>query len=102
MKYAVVAASVFAGDFFLKKHMEEQRDMQERTEILGGKLELKKYHNSGLRGGAEFYGKTAETGEKGQRRNSSGFEPSVVWYVTKREKSRCTGGAEPCFRRRSQ
>ena len=47
MKYAVVAASVFAGDFFLKKHMEEQRDMQERTEILGGKLVLKKYHNRG-------------------------------------------------------
>ncbi len=46
MKYAAVAATVFAGDFFLKKHMEE-RGFQEETQICRGKIVLKKYHNKG-------------------------------------------------------
>ena len=46
MKYAFVAAAVFAGDFFLKKHMEE-REFQEGKELLWGRVVLKKYHNKG-------------------------------------------------------
>ena len=46
MKYAFVAAAVFAGDFFLKRHMEE-REFQEGTELLWGRVVLKKYHNKG-------------------------------------------------------
>ena len=46
MKYAAVAAAVFAGDFFLKKHMEE-RPFQEETEQCRGRIVLKKYHNKG-------------------------------------------------------
>lgn len=48
MKYAVVAATVFAGDFFLKKHVEEHRDMKEQTEICGGRIVVRKYHNGGV------------------------------------------------------
>lgn len=47
MKYAVVAATVFAGDFFLKEHMEKQRNLKEETEICGGRVVIKKYHNKG-------------------------------------------------------
>ena len=46
MKYAFVAAAVFAGDFLLKKHMEE-REFQEGKELLWGRVVLKKYHNKG-------------------------------------------------------
>lgn len=45
MKYAALAASVFTGEFFLKKYMEEQR--QEEREILGGRILLKTYRNKG-------------------------------------------------------
>ena len=48
MKYAAVAVTVFAGDFFLKKHMEEQRDLKEQTEICGGRIVVRKYHNEGV------------------------------------------------------
>lgn len=46
MKYAAVAAMVFAGDFFLKQHMEE-RGFQEEAELCSGRIVLKKYHNKG-------------------------------------------------------
>lgn len=44
MKYAAIAAAVFAGEVFLKKHMEKQK---EEREILGGRVVLKTYHNEG-------------------------------------------------------
>lgn len=47
MNYAVVAATVFAGDFFLKEHMEKQRDLKEETEICRGRVRIKKYYNKG-------------------------------------------------------
>lgn len=46
MKYAAVAAAVFAGDFFLKEQVEKRKDLKE-TEILKGRIILKKYHNRG-------------------------------------------------------
>lgn len=46
MKYAAVAAAVFAGDFFLKKQSEKRKDWNER-EICRGRIVLKKYHNRG-------------------------------------------------------
>lgn len=48
MKYVLVATVVFGGDFFLKKHIEEQRAFQEETELLGGKIIVKKCHNKGM------------------------------------------------------
>lgn len=47
MKYAVIAAAVFSGDFFLKKHMDETRELNKKTEICKGKLALQKYYNDG-------------------------------------------------------
>ncbi len=46
MKYAAVAAAVFAGDFFLKEQSEKRKDWNER-EICRGRIVLKKYHNRG-------------------------------------------------------
>lgn len=47
MKYAIVAATIFAGDFFLKEHMEKQQEIQGKTELCKGRVRLKKYHNKG-------------------------------------------------------
>lgn len=47
MKYAVVAATVFAGDFFLKEHMEKQESLSKEIEICKGRIVIKKYHNKG-------------------------------------------------------
>lgn len=47
MKYVMIAASVFAGDYFLKSHMEEQQDTQGEKELCKGRIRLKKYHNKG-------------------------------------------------------
>ena len=47
MKYAIVAAAVFAGDFVVKEHIEKQRDGKEETVICSNKVVVKKYHNTG-------------------------------------------------------
>lgn len=47
MKYAVVAAVLFAGDFFLKEYIEKQEDEKKETEICRGRVVVKKYHNKG-------------------------------------------------------
>lgn len=47
MKYAALVSSVFAGDFFLKKQIEEHYDEEKRKEILNGKIVVRKSHNSG-------------------------------------------------------
>ena len=47
MKYAAAVAAVFAGDFFLKEHVEQRRGWNEETELLGGRIVWKKYHNRG-------------------------------------------------------
>ena len=47
MKYAMAAAAVFAGDFFLKEHKEKRRECKEETKICGGRVVIKKYHNKG-------------------------------------------------------
>ncbi len=46
MKYAAVAAAVFAGDFFLKEQVEKQKDWKE-AKLCRGRIILKRYHNRG-------------------------------------------------------
>ncbi|MCI9533175.1 MAG: signal peptidase II [Lachnospiraceae bacterium] len=48
MRYAMVAASVFAGDYFLKGRMEARQDAQEGKELCKGRIRLRKYHNKGV------------------------------------------------------
>ncbi|MFG6383068.1 MAG: signal peptidase II [Lachnospiraceae bacterium] len=48
MKYILVATTIFAGDFFLKKHIEEQRDFKEETKLFSGKVTVRKCHNRGM------------------------------------------------------
>lgn len=47
MKYAMVAAAVFAGDFILKEHIEGQGEWKGRREVCKGRVVLQKYHNKG-------------------------------------------------------
>ncbi|MCI8483900.1 MAG: signal peptidase II [Lachnospiraceae bacterium] len=47
MKYAAVAAAIFAGDFFLKECIEKQEEEKQETEICRGRVILKRYHNKG-------------------------------------------------------
>jgi signal peptidase II len=48
MKYAILTVSIAAGDFLLKKHMEERLAWGERKPICKGKIVLRKYHNHGI------------------------------------------------------
>lgn len=47
MVYAIVAAAVFAGDFFLKRHIEAHIEQGENRPICKGWVLLRKYHNRG-------------------------------------------------------
>ena len=47
MRYAIVAAAIFTGDFFLKGHMEKRQDIGGKSELCKGRVRLKKYHNRG-------------------------------------------------------
>lgn len=82
MKYAVVAAAVFAGDFFLKQHMEE-REFQEGTEVCRGKIVLKKYHNEGA--ALNFLEQRPETVKK--TCGALLLALGVLWYLLLRRKA---------------
>lgn len=47
MIYVLIAAAIFAGEYFLKKHIEESRKVGEDTPVLKGKLLIRRYHNRG-------------------------------------------------------
>ncbi len=47
MKYAAVAAAVFAGDLFLKNHIEGSRELGDEREACGGRVVITKSHNEG-------------------------------------------------------
>ena len=47
MKYAMIAAAIFTGDYFLKEHMEERQEIRGKKELCRGRVQLKKYHNKG-------------------------------------------------------
>ena len=47
MIYILTAASVFVGEYFLKKHIEKTRNVGEYTAVLNGKLLIRRYHNKG-------------------------------------------------------
>lgn len=47
MKYLMIAAAIFTGDSFLKKHMEERQEICGKKELCRGRIQLRKYHNKG-------------------------------------------------------
>lgn len=48
MIYIVLAASIFAGEFWLKNKIEKEQKEGEVRELLGGKVLLRKHHNKGF------------------------------------------------------
>lgn len=47
MIYIVIILSIFIGDGFIKKYIEETKQYGKDEDILGGKIIVSKYHNSG-------------------------------------------------------
>lgn len=47
MIYIILIAAIFAGDYIVKKYMEETKQYGKDEPILGGKIILSKYHNEG-------------------------------------------------------
>ena len=47
MIYVLIAGAIFAGEYFLKKHIEESRNVGEDTPVLKGRLLIRRYHNRG-------------------------------------------------------
>lgn len=48
--FPAVAALIFGAEFFVKKHMDEVRTLEEKRVVAGGKAILKKYYNTGAAG----------------------------------------------------
>lgn len=47
MIYILLAAAIFAADFFIKKYIDENRKIGEESRILGGRVILRKCYNKG-------------------------------------------------------
>lgn len=47
MRYLMIAAGVFGGDFFLKKYVDTHITETEEREIFNGNVVVKKYYNKG-------------------------------------------------------
>lgn len=47
MGYILIAAAIFAADFFVKKYVDEKRKLGEQSTILGGRIIIRKYYNKG-------------------------------------------------------
>ena len=47
MVYGVIVAILFAGDFFLKRQVEEKIEKDQQHEVCGGKIVIQKYYNNG-------------------------------------------------------
>lgn len=47
MIYVFLAATIFLADFFIKKRIDETRELQEESDVCGGRLILRKYYNKG-------------------------------------------------------
>lgn len=82
MIFAVVAAAVFLGDFFIKRYIEKQMEPGENREICGGRIVLNRYHN---------YGAALNFLEKSPKlvRNFCGMllmVLGVVWFLLLRRK----------------
>lgn len=48
MIYILIIAGIFAGDLLLKNHMEKRLEGGKEESLLGGKIILRKYHNTGV------------------------------------------------------
>lgn len=47
MVYILVAAAIFAADFFIKKYIDKKRKLGEQSTILGERIIVRKYYNKG-------------------------------------------------------
>lgn len=47
MIYIIIILSIFIGDGFIKKYIEETKQYGKDEKILGGKIIISKYHNAG-------------------------------------------------------
>lgn len=47
MGYIVIAAAIFAADFFLKRQVDRKRKPGEESRILDGRIIVRKYYNKG-------------------------------------------------------
>lgn len=47
MIYILIVLSIFVGDGFIKKYIEETKQYGKDEKVLGGKIIISKYHNSG-------------------------------------------------------
>lgn len=50
MIYICIVGLVFCMEYFVKRHMERVRSLQEQRPLAGGKIVLKKYYNTGAAG----------------------------------------------------
>ena len=50
MVFVAVMAFIFVLDFYVKKHMDEVRTLDEQRVLAGGRVILKKYYNTGAAG----------------------------------------------------
>ncbi len=50
MIYIFMTAIIFAVEYFVKKHMDKVRTLQEQRPLVGGKVILKKYYNTAAAG----------------------------------------------------
>lgn len=47
MIYILIVFVIVIGEYFIKKHIERDRELGERQEILKGKIIIRKHHNEG-------------------------------------------------------
>lgn len=47
MIYIIIAVSIFLGDCFIKKYIEDNKEYGKNEEILNGNIIINKYHNKG-------------------------------------------------------
>ena len=50
MIYIIMAGLVFLLEYYVKRHMDRARSLQEKRVLAGGKVVLKKYYNTGAAG----------------------------------------------------
>lgn len=82
MQYAVIAATLFAGDFFLKNQIEKKVSEEDKKEICKGKIVIRKYYN---RGAALNF---MEKSPAALRRICGGFLLllGIIWYLLWKDK----------------
>ena len=52
MPYVILVIFIFTLEYFIKRHMDQVRTLQQQRPLAGGRLVLKKYYNTGAAGNA--------------------------------------------------